>query len=74
MKKLVGLCTEGAKILDICVEGDKLIEQGTSAVYNKAVKGVKVPKGAVPCILASRKKLKLMTLLCTRRSILDLQI
>ncbi|KIP07618.1 hypothetical protein PHLGIDRAFT_89250 [Phlebiopsis gigantea 11061_1 CR5-6] len=45
MKKLVELSTEGAKILDICVEGDKLIEQGTSAVYNKTVKGVKVPKG-----------------------------
>jgi hypothetical protein len=36
---------EGAKVLDICVEGDKLIEQGTGAVYNKAVKGVKVQKG-----------------------------
>lgn len=45
MKKLVDLCVEGAKILDICVEGDKLIEQGTGGVYNKAVKGVKVPKG-----------------------------
>ncbi|KAJ3524381.1 hypothetical protein NM688_g8574 [Phlebia brevispora] len=46
MKKLVELSVEGAKILDICIEGDKLIEQGTGAVYNKAVKGVKVPKGA----------------------------
>lgn len=45
MKKLVTLCVEGAKILDICVEGDKLIEEGTGAVYNKSVKGVKVPKG-----------------------------
>ncbi|PSR75604.1 hypothetical protein PHLCEN_2v9084 [Hermanssonia centrifuga] len=45
MKKLVELSVEGAKILDICLEGDKLIEQGTSAVYNKAVKGVKIPKG-----------------------------
>ena len=45
IKKLVELSVEGAKILDICVEGDKLIEQGTGAVYNKAVKGVKVPKG-----------------------------
>ncbi|EKM58365.1 uncharacterized protein PHACADRAFT_252626 [Phanerochaete carnosa HHB-10118-sp] len=45
MKKLVELSVEGAKILDICTEGDKLIEQGTGAVYNKAVKGVKVPKG-----------------------------
>ena len=46
MKKLVELCVEGAKVLDLCVEGDKLLEQGTGAVYNKAVKGVKVPKGA----------------------------
>ena len=45
VKKLVSLCVEGAKILDICVEGDKLIEEGTGAVYNKSVKGVKVPKG-----------------------------
>ena len=45
MKKLVELCTEGAKVLDICLEGDKLIEEGTGAVYNKAVKGVKVAKG-----------------------------
>lgn len=46
MKALIAKSTEGAKILDLCIEGDKLIEQGTSAVYNKAVKGVKVPKGA----------------------------
>ncbi|PBL03572.1 proliferation-associated protein 1 [Armillaria gallica] len=45
MKKLVELSVEGAKIIDLCIEGDKLIEQGTGAVYNKAVKGVKVPKG-----------------------------
>ncbi|KAI0342775.1 proliferation-associated protein 1 [Trametopsis cervina] len=45
MKKLVELVVPDAKVLDICVEGDKLIEQGTGSVYNKAVKGVKVPKG-----------------------------
>ncbi|KAK0223263.1 proliferation-associated protein 1 [Armillaria fumosa] len=45
MKKLIELSVEGAKIIDLCIEGDKLIEQGTGAVYNKAVKGVKVPKG-----------------------------
>ncbi|CAL1716683.1 unnamed protein product [Somion occarium] len=44
IKKLVDLSVEGAKVLDICIEGDKLIEEGTAAVYNKAVKGVKVPK------------------------------
>ena len=46
LKKLVSLAVEGAKVLDLCVEGDKLIEQGTGAVYNKSVKGVKVSKGA----------------------------
>ncbi|KAI0044029.1 proliferation-associated protein 1 [Auriscalpium vulgare] len=45
VKKLVGLSVEGAKVLDLCIEGDKLIEEGTGAVYNKAPKGVKVPKG-----------------------------
>jgi len=44
IKKLIEKCVEGAKVLDLCVEGDKLIEEGTDAVYNKAVKGVKVPK------------------------------
>jgi hypothetical protein len=37
---------EGAKVIDLCIEGDKLIEQGTGAVYNKAVKGARVTKGA----------------------------
>ena len=46
LKKLVSLAVEGAKVLDLCVEGDKLIEAGTGAVYNKSVKGVKVSKGA----------------------------
>jgi methionine aminopeptidase len=46
MKKLVELSVEGAKVLDLCVKGDELLEEGTGAVYNKAVKGVKVPKGA----------------------------
>jgi len=36
---------EGAKVIDLCIEGDKLLEQGTGAVYNKNVKGVKVLKG-----------------------------
>ncbi len=46
MKKLVGLAVDGAKVLDIFVEGDKLVEAGPGAVYNKSVKGVKVGKGA----------------------------
>ncbi|PAV16518.1 proliferation-associated 1 [Pyrrhoderma noxium] len=45
MKAIVEKCVEGAKVLDLCIEGDKLLEQGTGAVYNKAVKGVKVAKG-----------------------------
>jgi hypothetical protein len=44
-KKLIELSVEGAKVIDLCIEGDKLLEQGTGAVYNKSVKGVKVPKG-----------------------------
>ena len=47
MKKLVEKCVDGAKILDLCVEGDKLLEEGTGAVYNKSIKGVKVPKGTL---------------------------
>ncbi|CAK5269378.1 unnamed protein product, partial [Mycena citricolor] len=44
-KKLIELCVEGAKVIDLCIEGDKLVEAGTGAVYNKAIKGVKVTKG-----------------------------
>jgi hypothetical protein len=49
MTKLVGLCVEGAKVLDLCIQGDELIEQATAAVYNKTVKGVKVGKGTISC-------------------------
>jgi len=45
MKKLVEKSAEGASVLELCLEGDKLLEEGTGAVYNKAVKGVKVSKG-----------------------------
>ena len=48
MKKIVGACKEGAKVLDLCIEGDRLLEEGTGAVYNKTVKGVKVSKGESP--------------------------
>ncbi|KAG2017954.1 proliferation-associated 2G4 [Coprinopsis cinerea AmutBmut pab1-1] len=44
-KKLIALAVEGAKVIDLCVEGDKLVEEGTGAVYNKSVKGVKISKG-----------------------------
>lgn len=52
MKKLVELSVEGAKVIDICTEGDKLIEEGTGSVYNKSVKGVKISKGTSsgPCL------------------------
>ena len=53
VKKLAELLVEGANVLDLCVEGDKLIEEGTSAVYNKSVKGVKVSKGSSCVILLS---------------------
>ncbi|KAI0734313.1 proliferation-associated protein 1 [Fomitopsis betulina] len=45
IKKLVEAATEGAKVLDLCIEGDRLLEEGTGAVYNKSAKGVKVSKG-----------------------------
>jgi len=45
IKKLIETSVEGAKVIDLCIEGDKLIEQGTKGVYNKSVKGVKVNKG-----------------------------
>ena len=45
-KKLVELAVEGAKVLDLCLQGDKLIEAGLGGVYNKPVKGVRTPKGA----------------------------
>ncbi|TFY53557.1 hypothetical protein EVJ58_g9388 [Rhodofomes roseus] len=45
IRKLVAACVEGAKVLDLCIEGDRLLEEGTGAVYNKPVKGVKISKG-----------------------------
>jgi hypothetical protein len=44
--QLIELCVEGAKIIDLCIEGDKFFEEETGGVYNKAVKGVKMSKGA----------------------------
>jgi len=55
MKKLIALCVEGAKIIDLCIEGDKFIEEGTGAVYNKPVKGVKTTKGASYILCDSEK-------------------
>ncbi|EAU85629.2 proliferation-associated 2G4 [Coprinopsis cinerea okayama7 len=53
-KKLIALAVEGAKVIDLCVEGDKLVEEGTGAVYNKSVKGVKISKVLV-CRRASSR-------------------
>jgi ERBB-3 binding protein len=52
-KKLVELAVEGAKIFDLCVEGDKLIEQGTGAVYNKGGKGSKISKGTLILLMTT---------------------
>ena len=46
IKKVIESSVEGAKVVDLCIEGDRLLEQGTGAVFNKSVKGVKVNKGA----------------------------
>ncbi|KAF9525650.1 peptidase M24, structural domain-containing protein [Crepidotus variabilis] len=45
MQQMIKKTVEGAKLIDLCVEGDKLIEEGAATVYNKSVKGVKVSKG-----------------------------
>jgi len=44
-KRLIELCVDGASIMDLCIEGDKLLEQGTGAVYNKGAKAARVSKG-----------------------------
>ncbi|CED82908.1 Metallopeptidase [Phaffia rhodozyma] len=41
--KLIPQIEEGKAIIDLCNEGDRLIEEGVAAVYNK--KGVKISKG-----------------------------
>lgn len=64
MKKLVELSVEGAKVIDLCTEGDKLIEEGTGAVYNKSVKGVKTAKGTSR-LLISMHVLFLFLFLCS---------
>lgn len=58
IKKLIGLAVEGAKVIDLCVEGDKLLEEGTGAVYNKSVKGVKVNKGTVTGVMDLNERLR----------------
>ncbi len=47
MKKLVESAVDGASVFDLVVEGDKNIEAGAAAVYNKKTKNGVVPKGKV---------------------------
>lgn len=39
---LIKECVEGASVVELCNKGDKLVEEGVAALYNK-VKGT--PKG-----------------------------
>ncbi|KMU85871.1 hypothetical protein CIHG_03400 [Coccidioides immitis H538.4] len=41
LEAVTGWCVEGAKILELCEKGDKLLDEEVSKVY----KGKKVPKG-----------------------------
>lgn len=41
---LIPLIKDGAKIVELCATGDRLIEEGVSTIYNKN-KAVKVDKG-----------------------------
>lgn len=43
LKKVVAAVVDGARVLDICILGDKAIEEGTKAVYTKG----KIQKGAL---------------------------
>jgi hypothetical protein len=40
---LAGWCIEGEKILEICLKGDKLLEEEVAKVY----KGKKISKGPI---------------------------
>ncbi|CAO3685473.1 unnamed protein product [Umbelopsis vinacea] len=41
LNQVIPLCVAGAKVIDVCIEGDKLIREATKTVYNKG----KTPKG-----------------------------
>jgi curved DNA binding protein len=41
LNQIIPLCVAGAKVIDICTEGDKLIREATKTVFNKG----KTPKG-----------------------------
>jgi methionine aminopeptidase len=44
LDQVIKLCVVDAKILDICVAGDKLLTEATNAIYNKKGKN-KITKG-----------------------------
>eukprot|EP00730_Choanoeca_flexa_P016989 TRINITY_DN8121_c0_g1_i4.p1 TRINITY_DN8121_c0_g1~~TRINITY_DN8121_c0_g1_i4.p1 ORF type:complete len:419 (+),score=134.90 TRINITY_DN8121_c0_g1_i4:73-1257(+) len=45
VKTLAEACVAGAKVYDLCIQGDQLIEQETGSVFNKKVDKKPVPKG-----------------------------
>ncbi|ORY27797.1 peptidase M24, structural domain-containing protein [Naematelia encephala] len=45
LKKLIPQITAGKSVLDLCVEGDKIINETVSPLWNKAKNGVKISKG-----------------------------
>ena len=67
MKQLIALSVEGVKAIDLCVEGDKLLEEATGAVYNKTVKGVKASKGTETVTLLSLSRMSLPREWCRHR-------
>ncbi|WWC59323.1 DNA-binding protein, 42 kDa [Kwoniella dejecticola CBS 10117] len=46
LKKFIPSVTSGKKVLDLCIEGDKLVNDTVAPLWNKAKNGVKVGKGS----------------------------
>ncbi|WWD00502.1 DNA-binding protein, 42 kDa [Kwoniella sp. B9012] len=46
LKKFIPSITAGKKVLDLCVEGDKLVNDTVAPLWNKAKNGIKVGKGS----------------------------
>ncbi|WWC67880.1 DNA-binding protein, 42 kDa [Kwoniella pini CBS 10737] len=46
LKKFIPSITAGKKVLDLCIEGDKLVNDTVAPLWNKAKNGVKVGKGS----------------------------
>ena len=45
LDKVIKLCVVGAKVMDICIEGDKALAEATGAIYNKKGKNKITNKG-----------------------------